>query len=64
MHELAQTIEHYGLVVVFASVLLDKAGLPIPSYPVLLVAGALSVSGGAQVIAVIAVAVSAAMIPI
>jgi len=62
MQEARQIIEHYGLLVVFVSVLLDKAGLPLPSYPILLVAGALSVSGGAPIVAVLAGAVSGAMI--
>jgi len=60
MQEVTQIIEHYGLAVVFLSVLLDKAGLPIPSYPVLLVAGALSVSGGSPALAVLAAAVAGA----
>lgn len=46
MQQITQLIQHYGLLVVFLSVLLDQGGLPIPSYPVLLVAGALTVSGG------------------
>ena len=62
MQDVTQIIEHYGLAVVFLSVLLDKAGLPIPSYPVLLVAGALSVSGGSPALAVLAAAVAGAAI--
>jgi len=62
MQEATQIIEHYGLAVVFLSVLLDKAGLPIPSYPVLLVAGALSASGGSPALAVLAAAVAGAAI--
>jgi membrane protein DedA with SNARE-associated domain/rhodanese-related sulfurtransferase len=62
MQEVTQIIEHYGIAVVFLSVLLDKAGLPIPSYPVLLVAGALSVSGGSPALAVLAAAIAGAAI--
>ena len=61
MQEVAQAIEHYGVIVVFVSVLLDKAGLPVPSYPVLLVAGALSVSGGAPPVAIVLAAICAGM---
>src|SRR3954465_945083 len=62
MAAVAQIIQDYGLVVVFISVLLDKAGLPVPSYPVLLVAGALSLSGGAPPAGIILAAICAAMI--
>jgi len=62
MQEASQIIEQYGLWVVFVSVLLDKAGLPLPSYPILIVAGALSASGGVPIAAVLAGAVSGAMI--
>lgn len=40
MHELAHLLALYGAVVVFASVFLDEAGLPVPSLVALLVAGA------------------------
>ena len=62
MTDITLAIEHYGLAIVFLSVLLDKAGLPIPSYPVLLVAGALSLSGGAPVSLILAVATAGALI--
>lgn len=62
MQDASLILEQYGLLVVFVSVLLDKAGLPLPSYPILLVAGALSTSGGSPVAAVLASAVSGAMI--
>ena len=61
MHQVSSLIQHYGLLVVFVSVLLDLGGAPLPSYPVLLVAGALSISGGAPLPAVIAVGVAAAI---
>ncbi len=61
MQDVAQAIEHYGVIVVFVSVLLDKAGLPVPSYPVLLVAGALSVSGGAPAVAIVLTAICAGL---
>ena len=36
-------IERYGLIVVFLNVLLEQAGLPLPSYPVLMIATTLAV---------------------
>ncbi len=62
MHQVSSLIQHYGLLVVFVSVLLDLGGAPLPSYPVLLVAGALSLSGGAPVPVVIAVGLAAAIV--
>ncbi len=62
MRQIAYLLEHYGLLAVFVSVLLDQAGLPIPSYPVLLLAGALSLAGGAPVAAVIAAAILASLV--
>jgi membrane protein DedA with SNARE-associated domain/rhodanese-related sulfurtransferase len=38
-------VERYGIIAVFVNALLDEGGLPIPSYPLLAVAGALSVGG-------------------
>lgn len=62
MQQIAYLLQHYGLAAVFISVLLDQGGLPIPSYPVLLLAGALSLSGGAPVPAVIVAAVAASLL--
>ena len=42
MQNLIVMIERYGLVVVFLNVLLEQAGLPLPSYPVLMTATALA----------------------
>ena len=38
-------LEHYGLAVLFANVLVAQLGLPVPAYPVLVVTGALSARG-------------------
>ena len=38
-------ITHYGVALVFANVLLQQIGLPIPVYPTLIVAGALAAEG-------------------
>ncbi|MDN4036005.1 VTT domain-containing protein [Massilia sp. YIM B02443] len=43
MPHLAELIQLYGVLIVFAIVLVEQFGLPIPAYPVLIVAGALSV---------------------
>ena len=53
MHQIGFWITHYGVLVVFASVLIEFLGVPIPSYPALLAAGALSLSGGSPVSAII-----------
>jgi membrane protein DedA with SNARE-associated domain/rhodanese-related sulfurtransferase len=52
-------LQAYGPLLVFLNVLLEQAGLPIPAYPILIAAGALSVHGdmsweGALVAAVLA----------
>ena len=52
-------IEQYGLWLVFAAVLIEQLGVPIPAYPVLIVTGAVSARGDYTVPAVIAVAVIA-----
>lgn len=44
MQEIAHLIAVYGLLAVFLNVLLDEGGLPLPSYPLLAAAGALTVT--------------------
>jgi membrane protein DedA with SNARE-associated domain len=44
--DLPQLIHTYGVLIVFLIVLLEQIGLPIPAFPVLIVAGALAVNGG------------------
>ena len=46
MDNLTSLVLNYGLALVFASAFIEQLGLPIPSYPVLLVAGAMSFAGG------------------
>src|SRR5579872_4781315 len=62
MHEFAALIRQYGLLVIFLNVLLDQGGLPLPSYPMLLVAGALSLAGGVSMPAILIAAVAASII--
>src|SRR5450432_3281528 len=38
-------ITHYGLALIFANVLIQQMGLPIPALPTLIVAGALAADG-------------------
>jgi membrane protein DedA with SNARE-associated domain/rhodanese-related sulfurtransferase len=48
MAQLSHLIHTYGVLIVFATVLLEQIGLPIPAFPVLIIAGALAVDGGAN----------------
>jgi membrane protein DedA with SNARE-associated domain/rhodanese-related sulfurtransferase len=55
-------IAEYGLALVFANVLLEQLGLPIPAIPTLVVAGALAAEGELSSFAVFGVALVACMI--
>jgi membrane protein DedA with SNARE-associated domain/rhodanese-related sulfurtransferase len=48
MSHLATLVQTYGLLLVFGIVMLEQIGLPIPAFPVLIVAGALGVDGHAS----------------
>ena len=48
MSQLSLLIQHYGVLLVFGTVLLEQFGLPIPAFPVLVLAGAMAVDGGAS----------------
>lgn len=52
----------YGLGIAFAGVLAEQIGLPIPSYPILIVTAALSARGHYNVAQVVAIAVFACML--
>jgi membrane protein DedA with SNARE-associated domain/rhodanese-related sulfurtransferase len=54
MPDIQLLIAHYGVAVVVANVLLERLGLPIPSFPALIVAGAAMVGRSVSVNAVIA----------
>lgn len=58
---LLHVIETYGLWVVFACVLLDQGGLPVPAYPPLIVTAALAVNTGGSLWPILTVAVLAAV---
>jgi membrane protein DedA with SNARE-associated domain len=57
MEQLTALLVQYGLMVVFANVFLEQAGVPVPAVPTLLVAGALAAGGGPSLAAIIGVAV-------
>jgi membrane protein DedA with SNARE-associated domain/rhodanese-related sulfurtransferase len=48
MAQLSHLIHTYGVLIVFGTVLLEQIGLPIPAFPVLIIAGALAVDKGAN----------------
>jgi len=58
VEHVAQLIQHYGIAVVFVTVLLSRVGLPYPAWPVLLVAGALTAANGAVLPLLIGAAVA------
>jgi len=60
--ELAPVLNHWGIALVFAAVFVDLGGLPIPSAPWLVVAGALSVEGSLRADLVFASAFAAAVV--
>lgn len=48
MSQLSLLIQNHGALLVFGTVLLEQFGLPIPAFPVLVVAGAMAMEGGAS----------------
>jgi membrane protein DedA with SNARE-associated domain/rhodanese-related sulfurtransferase len=59
---LTQWLDHIGVLAVFALVLIEQVGLPLPTYPVLVIAGALSVQGRAPIAHIVSAAVAACLI--
>jgi membrane protein DedA with SNARE-associated domain/rhodanese-related sulfurtransferase len=62
MANLILLLQEYGVLIVFAVVLIEQIGLPIPAFPILIVAGALSVDGDTKWPAVLAVSLVACLI--
>lgn len=62
MQQITNLITQFGLLAVFLNVLLDEGGLPLPSYPLLAVAGALTATGHLSIAAVIGAAVAGSAI--
>lgn len=56
MQHFAALISEFGLLAVFLNVLLEQGGVPLPSWPLLIVAGALTISGTGIVPTVLAAA--------
>ena len=55
-------LEHAGITLVFLFVLIEQAGLPVPAYPLLIMAGAWSAQGGAPYASILGVAVAACLV--
>ena len=62
MHDLIVYVSKYGVALVFAVVLAEQLGLPIPAMPVLIVAGALTMEKDLPAVQVLAVALLASLI--
>jgi len=62
MASLLTLLQEYGVWIVFAVVLIEQMGLPIPAFPLLIVAGALAVGGELHWAAVLAAALLACSI--
>ncbi|WP_332878195.1 DedA family protein/thiosulfate sulfurtransferase GlpE [Massilia sp. S19_KUP03_FR1] len=62
MSELVTLIQTYGVLIVFGIVLCQQIGLPLPSSPWLIVAGAMSVNGGANLWLCLLASVTAVLI--
>src|SRR5512137_1488830 len=62
MTQLIDLLREYGLGLVFMNVLGLQAGLPVPAYPTLIVAGALMLQDAASVLRVLGTGIAAALI--
>src|SRR3974390_2183061 len=62
MKLLVALVQNYGLALAFGAVLIEQIGLPVPSYPVLVVTAALAAQGDYSVPQVVAIAVFACVL--
>jgi len=62
MQQLVSLLEQYGLSFVFLHVLAEQAGVPLPAYPTLIVAGALAAHANYDISQLLFVAVAAALL--
>lgn len=62
MTEFIRHLPEHGVLLVLAAVLLEQAGAPLPSFTVLLAAGAMAANGQVSAAAVLAAAVGAALV--
>jgi membrane protein DedA with SNARE-associated domain/rhodanese-related sulfurtransferase len=60
--DLIELLKHWDVPLVFAAVLLEQAGLPLPAAPILVIAGALAASGAMRPDAVLLTAVAGALV--
>jgi membrane protein DedA with SNARE-associated domain/rhodanese-related sulfurtransferase len=58
-HDLVPLLSQYGLAIVFANVLIEQIGVPVPAIPTLVIAGALAAEGKLSGPLVFAVAIAA-----
>lgn len=61
MQTLLYLIENYGLWFVFITVLLDQGGIPVPAYPPIILASAMTVDAGGSLWPIVLVATLAAL---
>ena len=62
MSQLILLIQTYGVLIVFGTVLLEQIGMPIPAFPILIVAGALAMDGQVSWPLVLSVSLAACLI--
>jgi membrane protein DedA with SNARE-associated domain/rhodanese-related sulfurtransferase len=62
MHHIPSSIQDFSLLIVWFSVLVNAGGLPLPAYPVLMIAGALSAANGPSLATILFTAATAALI--
>ena len=62
LEQIVQLISRYGLGLVFANVLIEQIGLPLPAVPTMIVAGALAAEGKLSAAAILGVAAVASAI--
>jgi membrane protein DedA with SNARE-associated domain len=61
-HDLIPLLSQYGLAIVFANVLIEQLGVPVPAIPTLVIAGALAAEGKLSGPLVFVVAIVACLI--
>jgi membrane protein DedA with SNARE-associated domain/rhodanese-related sulfurtransferase len=62
MNTLFHLIEQYGLLILFANVLIEQLGVPVPAYPTLIITGALAERGQYSAAGLLLTAVVAAVL--
>jgi membrane protein DedA with SNARE-associated domain len=61
MSHVVELLQNHGYALVLLAVLVEQVGVPVPAFPVLVVAGALAAEGTLSVPAVLALAIAAAL---